>query len=56
MQKPARLAEVVGKLVQHLADGELDVTIGQALSLEQAEQAHRAIDQRDVVGATVLLP
>ncbi|NJP97749.1 zinc-binding dehydrogenase [Nonomuraea sp. FMUSA5-5] len=56
MQNPARLAEVVGKLVQLLAGGGLEVTIGQMLPLEEAEQAHRAIAGRDVVGTTVLLP
>ncbi|MEV4113269.1 zinc-binding dehydrogenase [Nonomuraea sp. NPDC049695] len=56
MQKPGRLAEVVQELVRLLAGGELAVTIGQELSLEEAEQAHRAIAGREVVGATVLLP
>jgi NADPH:quinone reductase len=44
------------QLLQHVASGQITVSVGQNLPLEKAEEAHRAIGERATVGATVLTP
>jgi NADPH2:quinone reductase len=44
------------KLWDRLRSGALRITIGQTYPLEQAEQAHRDLENRKTVGSTLLLP
>jgi NADPH2:quinone reductase len=39
-----------------LEDGTLTVEIGQSFALDQAAEAHRALESRATTGSTVLLP
>ena len=45
-----------GKLFDRIVDGELAVTIGQRFALTDAAAAHRALEARETVGSTILLP
>lgn len=53
---PEALAQSANKLFDRTASGVLDVRIGQRFKLEDAAQAHRALEERTTVGSTVLLP
>ncbi|NNM75504.1 quinone oxidoreductase [Sphingomonas sp. ID1715] len=46
----------VDRLWQMLRSGQVQVTIGQRYSLEQAAQAHRDLESRQTSGSTLLLP
>ncbi len=43
-------------LFAHLADGRIQAYVGQRLPLREAAAAHRALESRRTVGATVLMP
>jgi NADPH2:quinone reductase len=43
-------------LFAHLADGSVKAHVGQTLPLREAAAAHRALESRRTVGATVLMP
>lgn len=50
------MRQAMGEALRLLAAGRLKPVIGQRLPLEQAAQAHRAMDERRVLGKTVLTP
>jgi NADPH:quinone reductase len=54
--RPEPVTTDIRVLLDHLAAGRLDATIGAALPLAQAAEAHRAISERRTVGSTLLLP
>lgn len=54
-QRPDRVGRAVKALLRQLTLGRLDVPVAQALPLEKAEVAHRAIEERRTIGTTVLL-
>jgi len=39
-----------------MIDGQLDIHIDRRLSLEQASEAHRLLEQRATIGKIVLMP
>ncbi|WP_067732211.1 quinone oxidoreductase family protein [Novosphingobium naphthalenivorans] len=53
---PEMLATNAAKLFDRVASGVLTPRIGQTWRLEEAEQAHRALENRETTGSTVLLP
>ena len=52
---PADLARLAGKALSGAAEGLIRPIIGQTFPLEQAADAHRAIEARDVIGKTLLV-
>ena len=52
----AELDESAGALFAMIASGKVKVEIGQRFKLADARQAHEALEGRDTIGATVLLP
>lgn len=52
----AELDESAGALFEMIASGKLEVEIGQRFKLADARQAHEALESRDTIGASVLLP
>ncbi|HLY80537.1 MAG TPA: quinone oxidoreductase [Caulobacteraceae bacterium] len=52
----AELEESSGALFEMIASGKLRVEIGQRFKLADARQAHEALEGRETIGATVLLP
>lgn len=55
MPTAAETAELVGSALEVAAAGRLRPLIGQRVALEQAAQAHRAIEARETVGKTLLV-
>lgn len=55
LQRPDRIAAAAMELMQYLAAGKLEIVVGQTYPLAQAEQAHRAIAERQTMGKVVLL-
>ncbi|PKP91522.1 MAG: quinone oxidoreductase [Alphaproteobacteria bacterium HGW-Alphaproteobacteria-16] len=53
---PGERAAGVARLFEMLASGAVTVEIGQQFALEDAAEAHRAIEAGETVGSTVLLP
>jgi len=53
---PESLAESAAKLFDRLASGVLKVRIGQTFALSDAAEAHRALEGRQTIGSTVLVP
>ena len=53
---PEELAEGSQRLFGLIADGTLQVEIGQRFSLADAAEAHRALESRGTVGSTILIP
>ncbi|WFN94653.1 quinone oxidoreductase family protein [Gordonia sihwensis] len=51
---PAEFAWRSGQFFDAVASGELTVTVGQSFPLEQAAEAHRALESRSTVGSTML--
>jgi NADPH2:quinone reductase len=52
----AELDESARQLFAMIASGKLQVEIGQRFKLADARQAHEALESRDTIGASVLLP
>ncbi|RLQ87860.1 quinone oxidoreductase family protein [Notoacmeibacter ruber] len=50
------LEEATEEMFGWLGDGTVKIEIGQRFALKDAEKAHRALEGRETVGATVLLP
>jgi NADPH2:quinone reductase len=46
----------VPELQEMLAGGDLEVVVGETFSLEDADEAHAAIENRKTVGKVVLRP
>jgi NADPH:quinone reductase len=53
---PAMLREIAGNVFDLVARGALRVEIGQRFPLAEAARAHRELEARRTIGATVLLP
>ncbi|WP_373488207.1 quinone oxidoreductase [Blastomonas sp.] len=53
---PAERAAGAARLWEMIRSGKMKVTIGQTYPLEQADQAHRALESRATSGSTLLLP
>jgi NADPH2:quinone reductase len=52
----AELDESSGRLFEMIGSGKLHVEIGQRFRLADARMAHEALESRETIGATVLLP
>ena len=52
----AELEESAGALFGMIASGKLKIEIGQRFKLADARKAHEALEGRQTIGATVLLP
>lgn len=55
-QDPAELAEASARLFEAMKAGHARADIGQEFMLENAADAHRALEARQTTGATVLIP
>lgn len=55
-REPAERAAGAQRLFDLIANGTLNIHIGQTYPLEQAAEAHRALQARETTGSTVLLP
>ena len=55
-REPAERAVGAARLFELIADGTLAIHIGQTFPLESAAEAHRALEARETVGSTLLLP
>lgn len=53
---PAERASGAARLFELLAAGKLHVTIAQSWPLAQVAEAHRALESRQTVGSTILIP
>ncbi|MFC4449946.1 quinone oxidoreductase family protein [Halorussus aquaticus] len=53
---PKRILQSVPELQQMLASGQLEVVVGETFPLEDAAEAHTAIENRQTVGKVVLEP
>jgi NADPH2:quinone reductase len=53
---PQRILQSVPELQQLLAAGELEVVVGETFPLEDAAEAHEAIENRETTGKVVLKP
>ena len=45
-----------GAVFARIASGEIDIEIGQTFPLSQARAAHEALESRQTVGSTLLIP
>jgi NADPH:quinone reductase len=52
----ARASELTARVLAEAADGRLRAIIGQTFPLDEAEAAHRAMQDRTTVGKTLLIP
>ncbi|MGE7666952.1 quinone oxidoreductase family protein [Ureibacillus composti] len=52
--RPELLRETAERVLEYLADGRLDIKIGNTFSIEEASEAHRLIESRQSVGKIVL--
>lgn len=55
-REPGERAAGAARLFDLLSQGVLQVTIGQRFALEQAGDAHRALEARATIGSTLLIP
>jgi NADPH:quinone reductase len=53
---PGKVAAITERLFQALADGVVTAEIGQRFPLSEAAAAHRALESRQTIGSTILLP
>jgi NADPH2:quinone reductase len=53
---PELLRDLAGRLFGLIADGKLDVRIGERYALDQAAQAHRDLEGRTTTGKVLLIP
>ncbi|MCI4679624.1 quinone oxidoreductase [Rhodoblastus acidophilus] len=56
MADEARLREMAARLMEAVGSGKVKIAINARYKLEDAAQAHRALEGRETTGATVLLP
>lgn len=54
--EPAELGHAARRLFAMLASGDVKVEIGQRFPLRRAADAHRALEARETIGSTVLMP
>jgi NADPH2:quinone reductase len=55
LRRPERITRAVMELMQYLANGKLEIVVGQTFPLVEAAEAHRAIADRKTKGKVVLL-
>ena len=55
LRRPERIAQAAMELMQYLANGKLEIVVGQTFPLAEAAEAHRAIAERKTKGKVVLL-
>src|SRR5260370_31549589 len=55
LSRPDRIAVAVMELMQFIANGKLEIVVGQTYPLAEAAEAHRAIAERKTTGKVVLL-
>lgn len=55
-REPAERAAGAQRLFELVASGALSIHIGQTYPLEQVAEAHRALEARETIGSTLLLP
>ncbi len=53
---PAKVRAITDRLFEAIRRGELRVEIGRRLALREAAEAHRALEARETIGSTILLP
>jgi NADPH2:quinone reductase len=53
---PELLRDLAGRLFGLIADGKLDVRIGERYPLDEAAQAHRDLEGRKTTGKVLLIP
>ncbi|USZ72114.1 quinone oxidoreductase family protein [Natronosalvus halobius] len=53
---PKRVMQAIPDLTQGLAEGELEVIVGETFALEDAAEAHQFIEDRKSMGKVVLVP
>lgn len=56
LDEPGALQAAAGRLFGMIASGKLKVEIGRRYRLEEAAEAHRAMEARETTGSTILLP
>jgi NADPH2:quinone reductase len=56
LDMPGSLATAANKLFAMIVDGSIKVDIGRRYGLEQAAEAHQAMEARETTGSTILLP
>lgn len=56
MKRDATYREAAGELLKRIAMGDIKVHVAQTLALKDAHKAHIALETRETVGATVLVP
>ena len=54
--KPEELAESSAALFHMIATGAVKIDIGQRFALKDARKAHEALEARDTVGSSILVP
>lgn len=52
----AEMLDGSARLLDLVADGTINVTIGQRMPLEEAANAHTALEARETIGSTILIP
>lgn len=52
----AEIEESAGALFERIVDGDVTINVGLEFSLEQAADAHRALEARQTLGSTLLIP
>jgi NADPH2:quinone reductase len=55
LRRPDRIAQAVMELMQYVANGKLEIVVGQTFPLAEAAEAHQAIAERKTKGKVVLL-
>jgi NADPH2:quinone reductase len=55
LRRADRVATAAMELMQFLANGKVEIIVGQTFPLAEAAEAHRAIAERKTVGKVVLL-
>lgn len=56
MKRDGVYREAARELLKHIASGALDIPVAQRVPLRDAAKAHIALETRETVGATVLIP
>jgi NADPH2:quinone reductase len=54
--RPAYARELVTGVLDLAVAGEIKAVVGQSFPLEHAAEAHAAVESRDTVGKTLLIP
>jgi NADPH2:quinone reductase len=55
MKRPDKIAQAAAALMHYLAEGKLEIIVGQTFPLAEAAKAHETISSRNTMGKTVLI-